>query len=178
LEDAQEYPRNLGEGKLYGIPENDIHYWLGCVYERLDDNENAEFYWRKAVNGIAEPSAAVFYNDPQPDKIFYQGLALQKLGKLQEALNKFNDLIHYGTHHKNDEVMIDYFAVSLPDLMIFDDDLNKRNYVHCLYISALGFLGLEEFGKASALFEEILSIDAAHQGAAVHMNSFVINTVI
>ena len=41
----------------------------------------------------------------------------------------------------HDEVKIDYFAVSLPDLVIFDDDLNKRNKIHCLYMEGLGYLG-------------------------------------
>jgi hypothetical protein len=28
LKATESYPHNLGEGKLYGARENDIHYWL------------------------------------------------------------------------------------------------------------------------------------------------------
>ena len=67
----------------------------------------------------------MFYNDQQPDKIFYQGLALIKLGKTTDAFSRFNKLKDYGEKHIFDKVKIDYFAVSLPDLQIWDDDLQK-----------------------------------------------------
>ena len=35
LEQAQVYPPNLGEGKLYGAQENNIFYYLGCAYQAL-----------------------------------------------------------------------------------------------------------------------------------------------
>jgi tetratricopeptide (TPR) repeat protein len=81
LEQAQVYPHNLGEGKLYGAQENDIHYWMGCAYEKLGQHELAKEYWLKATVGLSEPGAAIFYNDQQPDKIFYQGLAWAKLSE-------------------------------------------------------------------------------------------------
>jgi tetratricopeptide (TPR) repeat protein len=70
LEDAQFYPHNLGEGKLFGAQENDIFYWLGTAYEGLGNTEAASSYFQKATIGSQEPSAAMFYNDQQPDKIF------------------------------------------------------------------------------------------------------------
>ena len=36
-------------------------------------------------------------------------------------------LIAYGEAHLFDEMKIDYFAVSLPDLLIFEEDLNRKN---------------------------------------------------
>jgi tetratricopeptide (TPR) repeat protein len=41
LEQAQVYPPNLGEGKLYGARENNIFYTLGCAYEELGLQEQA-----------------------------------------------------------------------------------------------------------------------------------------
>ncbi len=138
LNQAQTYPHNLGEGKLYGAQENDIFYWLGCAYNGLNDKENAVLYWKKATIGLSEPGAAMFYNDQQPDKIFYQGLAWEKLGNQDHADEIFTQLVNYGQDHQDDVVRIDYFAVSLPDLLIFEDDLDKRNYIHCKYITGLG----------------------------------------
>ncbi|HUP13628.1 MAG TPA: hypothetical protein VM187_15510, partial [Niastella sp.] len=65
----------------------------------------------------------MFYNDQQPDKIFYQGLAWHALGEKEKAKLIFLTLVDYGKAHLHDEVKIDYFAVSLPDLLIFEDDL-------------------------------------------------------
>jgi tetratricopeptide (TPR) repeat protein len=168
LQKATVYPENLGEGKLYGAQENDIHYWMGCVYEKLNEPELAKEYWLKASVGLEEPVAAVFYNDQQPDKIFYQGLALLKLGKEVEANTRFNNLIRYGKNNMNREVKIDYFAVSLPDLSIFDDDLNLRNNIHCYYLLGLGYLGLKNYANAENNFKQALNLDAVHLGCILH----------
>jgi tetratricopeptide (TPR) repeat protein len=169
LQQAQVYPINLGEGKLPGTQENDIFYWLGCAYDGLGQEEEANTYWTKATIGLAEPTAAMFYNDQQPDKIFYQGLAWEKLGKEHVAQRIFNNLVRYGLDHQNDEVRIDYFAVSLPDLLIFDDDLNKRNFIHCQYILGLGLLGLRRLAEAEKAFLTVLEEDAMHFGAKTHL---------
>jgi len=169
LQKAQSYPHNLGEGKLFGAAENDVFYWLGCANAGLNDKEQAQWFFRKATEGLDEPSAAIFYNDQQPDKIFYQGLAWDKLGEGAKAKQIFNKLVEFGQKHLNDEVKIDYFAVSLPNLLIFDDDLNLRNKAHCLYIQGLGYLGLEQYGKAMQAFNEVLALDAEHFGANLHL---------
>ncbi len=169
LNRAQTYPHNLGEGKLYGAKENDIFYWLGCAHKGLADDKNTALYWSKATQGLAEPSAAMFYNDQQPDKIFYQGLAWEKSEDPGRAEKIFTNLVNYAKVHENDEVRLDYFAVSLPDLLIFEDDLTKRNYNHCRYISALGLLGLKLFNEAEASFNTVLENDAMHFGAKTHL---------
>ncbi|MEO5995814.1 MAG: DUF5107 domain-containing protein [Chitinophagaceae bacterium] len=169
LDIARHYPENLGEGKLYGFQENDIDYWTGCVYDNVKDNRTATEYWSKASIGLDEPTQAIFYNDQQPDKIFYQGLALQKLGKEAAAEVKFKNLIRYAVENLDREVRMDYFAVSLPDLSIFDDDLNIRNNIHCLYLSGLGYLGLKNFGEAKSNFEDVLKLENSHLGARVHL---------
>jgi tetratricopeptide (TPR) repeat protein len=170
LQQAQAYPDNLGEGKLFGAQENDIFYWLGMAYAKAGEAENAAAYFKKATEGLSEPTAAMFYNDQPPDKIFYQGLAWKKLGKKEKANLIFNRLIEYGKSHLNDEVKIDYFAVSLPDLLIFEDDLNLRNKIHCLYMMGLGYLGLNDKTAASAAFDQVLADDNMHFGARTHSN--------
>lgn len=168
LKEAQHYPGNLGEGKLYGAQENDIFYWLGCAYEKLGNTEAAFEYWEKASVGNSEPSQAIFYNDQQPDKIFYQGAALIKLGKKDDAKVRFRKLIEYGLKNLDKEIRMDFFAVSLPDLMIFDDDLNKRNNIHCNYLVGLGNLGLGNDDTAKLYFEKVLEADPSHVGVYVH----------
>lgn len=171
LQMAREYPYNLGEGKLYGIQENDIFYWLGCAYDGLGQKDIAREHYHIAVKGLSEPSAAMFYNDQQPDKIFYQGLAWIKLNAPEKANMIFENLIGYGRAHLNDVVKIDYFAVSLPDLLIFEDNLDIRNKVHCHYLIGLGLLGLKELSNAKKEFELALKHDAMHFGASVHLRA-------
>jgi len=163
-----EYPHNLGEGKLLGAQENDTNYWLGCAYEGLGDKEKATKAWEDAAIGLSEPGAAMYYNDQQPDKIFYQGLALLKLGRDADARSRFNKLLKYGEKQLFVPFKMDYFAVSLPDLLIFEEDLQKRHEQHCYYMMALGHLGLGNNSKAIAEFDKVLSNDACHIGAIIN----------
>ncbi|MFI1773144.1 DUF5107 domain-containing protein [Thalassobellus citreus] len=168
LEAAQVYPHNLGEGKLHGTQENDINYWLGCAYEKLGELEKAKASWELASQGLSDPSPAIFYNDQQPDKIFYQGLALLKLGKIEEANYRFNNLINYGKAHMNDHIKLDYFAISLPDLLIWEEDLNDLNKVHCNYLIGLGKLGMKDLEGAKEVFNKVLDQNLYHLAAEIH----------
>ena len=164
------YPYNLGEGKLYGTQENDIHYLQGCAYEAMGLKQQATEKFVLATKGISEPAQAIFYNDPQPDKIFYQGLAWLKLGKQNSAQEIFNKLISFGRQHLNDKIKIDYFAVSLPDLLVFDQDLDMKNTLHCHYLIGLGLLGLDKTDEAKNNLQKVLESNINHQGAAIHIN--------
>ena len=168
LEQAEHYPQNLGEGKLYGARENDIFYFKGCIYESLGDHEQAMKWFTRACEGASDPGQAVFYNDQQPDKIFYIGLALQKLRQRDKAEALFGKLIRYSADHLTDIVQIDYFAVSLPDLLVFEQDLSLKNQIHCYYMMGLGYLGLGENKKAREQFNHVLALDVNHQGALTH----------
>jgi tetratricopeptide (TPR) repeat protein len=180
LEQVGNYPHNLGEGKLYGTQENDIHYLMGCVYECLGNKERATIFFEKATHGNSEPVQAVFYNDQQPDKIFYQGLALKKLNEYRKAETIFKRLIDFGNQHMNDRIKIDYFAVSLPDLLVFDQDLGLRNKIHCHYMMGLGFLGLGNGHTALAEenFNTILAQDINHLGALIHKKMIHYTTLV
>jgi len=169
LKATENYPHNLGEGKLWGARENNIHYWMGCAYTGLGDTTTARLYWEKASTGLNEPSVAMFYNDQQPDQIFYQGLAFQKLGETEKANECFNNLIKHGQEHIGDESKVDYFAVSLPDLLIWDDLVNRRNLIHCLYLIGLGQLGLGQTKEADEHFHMVQMMDPNHTGTSVHL---------
>lgn len=163
LKQALVYPENLGEGKLAGAPDNDIYYLLGCACEKVDLIDANE-YFKKAAICEADLSSAKYYNDAPPEMFYYSALALEKLGMHIHAVRGFRKLINYYEEHLDDHCEIDYFAVSLPDFLVFDADLDKNNYVHCCYMGALGYLGLNEKGKAAKLIEMGLEKNCSHQG--------------
>jgi tetratricopeptide (TPR) repeat protein len=166
---APAYPPNLGEGKLPGAPENELHYWLGCAYAALGQPAAAQVAWQQATAGRSEPAAALFYNDAPPDQIFYQGLAWRQLGDAAQSQAIFTRLLTYGQQHLADEVKLDYFAVSLPDLLVFEDDLSRRNALHCRYLIGLGYLGLGQLPEAEAALTTVLAQDGRHPGGGVHL---------
>jgi tetratricopeptide (TPR) repeat protein len=168
LQQTEVWPRCLGEGKLTGIQENNINYLVGLAHRGLRDEHSAVDYFEKAAVGISEPTSAMYYNDQPPDMIFYQGLALQELGRSEQARHIYDTLVQYGRAHLDDDVSIDYFAVSLPDFLVFEDDLKKRNKIHCYYMMALGHLGLNDLALSQQAFEQVLSLAPHHQGALIH----------
>ena len=150
LEECLIYPPHLGEGKLYGAQDNDILYYLGRYEE--------------GTVGPTEPAAAMYYNDAKPDKIFYAGLCYRKLGQEDKARSLFHKLINYGKQHIFDHVTMDYFAVSLPDLLIWEDSLDVKNRIHCLYMLALGYYGMGDKEHAERYLSEVEQLDINHYG--------------
>ena len=164
LNECLEYPHHLGEGKLYGAQENDFYYLLGIAYDELGQKDKARECWEEATKGPQEPAAAMYYNDAKPDKIFYQGLALYKLGREGEAHGRFYRLINYGKQHIFEKQVMDYFAVSLPDLLIWEDSLDTKNLIHCKYMLALGYYGMGDKVHAERYLKEVEELDNNHQG--------------
>ncbi|MDE6324780.1 MAG: tetratricopeptide repeat protein, partial [Duncaniella sp.] len=164
LEECLEYPHHLGEGKLHGAQENDFYYFLGQACDALGQGEKARECYRQATIGPTEPAAALYYNDAKPDKIFYAGLAYRALGEEDKARGLFNRLLDYGKQHLHDVVVMDYFAVSLPDLLIWEDDLQMRNEIHCKYMMALGYAGLGDMAHSRRYLDEVAALDINHQG--------------
>ena len=165
LEECLVFPHHLGEGKLYGAQDNDFLYFLGRYEE--------------GTKGPTEPAAAMYYNDAKPDKIFYAALCYRKLGKEDKARGLFNKLINYGKQHIFEKQVMDYFAVSLPDLLIWEDSLDQKNIIHCKYMLALGYYGMGDTQKALRYLSEAEALDNNHQGirqfknfVTLHCDSF------
>ena len=106
----------------------------------------------------------MYYNDAKPEKIFYQGMALLKLGREDEANGRFYKLINYGKQHIFEKQVMDYFAVSLPDLLIWEDSIDVKNEIHCKYMLALGYYGMGDKKKALKYLEDVEALDNNHQG--------------
>jgi tetratricopeptide (TPR) repeat protein len=172
LERARVYPDNLAEGKLHGAQENKVLYWLGVAHAQAGDPLSARKCWREASAGMQTPTPAVYYNDQNPETIFYQGLAFQKLGKPAAASQRFKTLINFARRHLNDKIEIDYFAVSLPEFMVFDDDLNQRNEINCRYLLGLGLFGLSKVAQASKELQKVLQLEPAHGPARLQLENY------
>jgi tetratricopeptide (TPR) repeat protein len=151
LEECLVFPHHLGEGKLYGAQDNDFLYFLGRYEE--------------GTVGPTEPAAAMYYNDAKPDKIFYAALCYRKLGQEDKARSLFNKLINYGKQHIFDHITMDFFAVSLPDLLVWEGNLDEMNLIHCKYMLALGYYGMGDKEKALKFLAEVEALDNNHLGA-------------
>ncbi|MBA4701662.1 MAG: DUF5107 domain-containing protein [Ruminococcus sp.] len=169
LQASKTYPHNLGEGKLPGTQDAMADYYIGKAFLGKQDTASAEQYFHMAIQREEAPSSVLYYNDQPSDFIFYQALAKEALSDPAGAKKCYHQLLSFGRKHIFDQVDFDYFAVSLPEIEVFPTHPKERNRLYCLYLMALGNLGLSNIPEAVTLFEEILAAEPGHQGAIEHM---------
>ncbi|MBN2628425.1 MAG: DUF5107 domain-containing protein, partial [Spirochaetales bacterium] len=165
LTQALTAPENLGEGKLPNAQDNMAHYYLGCLMEKAGRSEEALFWWDKASRGLEEPSEMLYYNDQPSDTIYYQALAWEKLGDRGQAKKRYHKLIRFGEQMSFKPAVPDYFAVSLPEITVFQRDGNRLRLAECAYLRSLGYEGLGERKRAAHEVRCILETMPDHQGS-------------
>lgn len=153
---ARHYPLNLGEGKHLLTLERDLDYFSGWAAKQSGDLELAQWHW----NAAAAPLPAVGLHS------YFQALAMRELGNDEEACATLSELAKFAAGQMTAEAKIDYFATSLPNLLLFDDDLDKRNRVESLLLSALADHGLGDAECAVRRLRELLAEDPNHLFAA------------
>ncbi len=67
----------------------------------------------------------------------------------------------YARRQMETEPKIDYFATSLPNFLLFDDDLAVRNAAASLLLMAFAESGLGNGANARAFFQRVLEFDAS-----------------
>src|ERR1022692_4798873 len=152
FEAARQYPHNLGEGKHLLTRETHVDYFSGLALSLARRAGEASGLWRKAANTRSDTDMFAYY----------RALALRSLGDDAGAVALLRHLHEFAEAQMNAEVKIDYFATSLPNFLLFEDDLRKRNRIECLFLRGLANLGLGRHVEAAADLEQVLSMDRTH----------------
>jgi tetratricopeptide (TPR) repeat protein len=153
------FPTNLGEGRhAIWLPEADLFYFLGCAYQALNDQASAIQTFEKCV---AE-------NKPHPEIAYYQGLALQKLNRPEEAEQKFKSLREIGAQSLASEGT-QAFRTSVPTLTVLNDDPTAYIQKEGHYWLGLGWMGSGKMEAAAEEFTRVLKIDCCHLGAKISL---------
>jgi len=161
---ALDAPRNLGEAKHLLANQSDIYFWLGEAAMALNDRKNAREHWRQA---------AAFRGDFQGMRVqsfsemtYYSALALGRLGRKAAAAKLLRELLAYAKQLAQTPAKIDYFATSLPTMLVFDDDLQRRQLITALFLQAQAQHGLGRTAEAKKLLAKVLRLDPNHALAA------------
>jgi tetratricopeptide (TPR) repeat protein len=164
FEAALTAPDNLGEARHLLANQSDIHYWLGLALEAGGDREAARKHWL---------ASATFQGDFQEMKVrafseltYYSAMSWARLGNRGKARALLRDLLGYAKELRKTQARIDYFATSLPTMLLFEDDLQFRQETTSLFLEAQARLGLGQKVKARALFAAVLQRDPSHARAA------------
>ncbi|MDR3458287.1 MAG: DUF5107 domain-containing protein [Verrucomicrobiae bacterium] len=157
-------PPNLGEARHLLANQSDIHYWLGVALDLLGEKRNARHHWRTAANfkgDFQEMSVRAF-----SEMTFYSALALEKLGQPAQAKKLLRDLLAGAKKLEKSPAKIDYFATSLPTMLLFDDDLQRRQETTAMFLQAQARLGLGQRSAAKKLLVAVLRREPGHAAAA------------
>lgn len=157
---AQSYPENLGEGKHLLTPEHHLHYYGGLAREAMGDVSVA----RRCLTLAAQPASSM---SPMN---YYRALALAKLGEPQTGKEVLEKLLTTAQAQLTATATLDYFATSLPNFLLFDDDLEQRNRIDCHFLSGLAYLGLGEMAKGVESLRTVVELDPYHLAALEELN--------
>jgi len=157
-------PKNLGEARHLLANQSDIHYWLGCALAAAGDKAKARDHWRVAATfkgDFQQMSVRAF-----SEMTYYSALAWEKLGQSAKARKLFRELLTYALKLRRSEARIDYFATSLPTMLLFEDDIQARQETTSLFLQAHARLGLGQKPQAKRLLSAVLMRDPNHALAA------------
>jgi hypothetical protein len=97
---------------------------------------------------------------------YFSALALRRLGRAGGAGKLLRALLAHARALARQAAAIDYFATSLPTMLLFDDDLDARQLTSARFLQAQARLGLGEKKRARALLAEVIARDPSHARAA------------
>lgn len=164
FEAAMKAPRNLGEARHLLANQSDTHYWLGCALAELGERREARRHWLPA---------ATFKGDFQEMRVrafsemtYYSALSWERLGQKAKAKKLWRELLAYARRLQKLPAKIDYFATSLPTMLLFDDDLPFRQKTTALFLQAQAHLGLRETTRGRTLLATVLKREPSHALAA------------
>jgi tetratricopeptide (TPR) repeat protein len=162
FEAAMSPPENLGEVRHLLAPDAELQFWLGCAQAGLGNLAAARRRWQRAASfGSASTGATAI-----GEWVYWAARAEQALGRQPRARRHLQALLAAARRLAAVPATIDYFATSLPTMLLFDDDLNVRQKTTAQFIEAAARHGLGEISKASRFLGEVLRRDPAHALAA------------
>jgi tetratricopeptide (TPR) repeat protein len=153
-------PESLGEARHPLANCSDIYFYTGQAHAALGQLVEAREWWRRAAAArkdfqnmaVTEYSAMTYYSI----------LAMRQLGRTGAAEKLLRAVRAYARHLEHVPAKIDYFATSLPTLLLFDTDLQMQQTHYALFLQAQMYAVEGKAGQTARLLEKILQSDPAH----------------
>ena len=150
---AMNTPESLGEAYHLLQAKADVNYWIGRAHKALGRAEAAETHFILSASEAGDfAEMAVTAHSPLS---YFRGLSLRELGREKDALALFHSLKEFAQGKLKETAKIDYFATSLPDLLVFDESLQSRRDAENRLLLAYALHGLGNAAEAAAELEKI-----------------------
>lgn len=160
---ATETPESLGEAYHLLQAKADVNYWIARAMKSLGRmDEASEHFTKSAAESSDFAEMTVTTHSPLS---FYRGLSLQELGRNDEAAELFSDLKAFADTKLTETARIDYFSTSLPNLLVFEEDLQARRDAEMHLLIAMAYQGMGEPESARASLARVFSFSNVDQHA-------------
>jgi tetratricopeptide (TPR) repeat protein len=157
-------PQNLGEAKHLLANWSDIFFWIGVSYMEEGRSAEARHAWQLACRQRGDFQQMSVRSIS--DMTFWTGMAYARLGQEAHAKEIFQKIYQYSLDLQQQVPKIDYFATSLPAMLLFENNLARQNQIDAKFLRAQAVLGLDREQEAKELLGEVLQLDRNHAGAA------------
>jgi len=123
FEQAVNIPNNLGEKYHPLQAKADVNYWIGTALAAVGRLEEARQKFKEAAveEGDFQDMAVTTFSE----QTYYKGLALLALDQYSQAEQLFSEMVEWAQEQKKQPTKIDYFATSLPNLLVFEEDIQQ-----------------------------------------------------
>jgi tetratricopeptide (TPR) repeat protein len=163
FEAADHPPEALSEARHVLANSSNIEFWLGEAWSAAADPARATQHWQRAERQRGD------FQQMQvrtcSEMTYWSAMALSRLGREREAAALFATIFSYAEALEKETPKIDYFATSLPTMLLFDEDLEKRQHVTATFLRAQALLGLGRSNEAQTALDEVLRLDRSHAAA-------------
>jgi tetratricopeptide (TPR) repeat protein len=163
FEAADRPPQSLSEARHLLANSSNIEFWLGEAWAAKGECERAKQHWERAVRQRGD------FQQMQVRSIsemtYWSAMAMRRMGREQEAVSMFTEILEYAAALDKTVPKIDYFATSLPTMLLFDEDLESRQHITVTFLRAQALLGLGRNAEAHAALAEVQKLDRAHAAA-------------
>ena len=157
-------PRNLGEACHPLANQSEPQYWAGNACAAAGDHDAANAFWRAAADFRGDFLGMELRSFSE--KTYYSILSMNRIGRADEAGVVLNELEAYAHSLLKSKAKIDYFATSLPTMLIFEDDIQKRQEISSHIMLAQVAMARGRLAEAEEWLLGVRRIDPNHGTAA------------
>jgi hypothetical protein len=153
-------PSHLGEARHLLANASDAWLAYGDALIAAGRQGDARGWWERAATfrgDFQEMSVQTF-----SELTVFQAIAQRRLGWSQQADGLLRELEGFAQELMRSKASIDYFATSLPTMLLFEDDIQARQENRARFMMAQAAWGLGDDTTAGELLAIVLAADPNH----------------
>jgi tetratricopeptide (TPR) repeat protein len=147
-------PQTLGEAKHLLANDSQTYFWIGEGWRQAGEERRAIDAYRRSARQVGDFQA--MSTQLFSEMTYWSGLSLRRLGLHEDAEQLFRRMLDYVLELETQPAKIDYFATSLPTLLLFEEDLPMSHAIRVKLLRGCALMGLGEQAQARVLLEQVL----------------------